>query len=68
MMDTNLVDFGRQIGSSTIKNLFEGTSDLQGMMANMEKTEDNNRLFEELNELNKTIKTIEELLKNQSRE
>lgn len=59
-MDTNLIDFGQKLGSSTVKNLFEDSNrDLLGAMSKIENTEENNILLNQLSNLNNTIKEIE---------
>ncbi|KAL4497349.1 hypothetical protein ABPG72_011284 [Tetrahymena utriculariae] len=62
-MNTNNVEIGSRIENSTIKNLFNSTKDFQNisaLMANIEYTEQNMKLIDDLNQLNKTIKDIEQ--------
>ncbi|KAL4447072.1 hypothetical protein ABPG74_013924 [Tetrahymena malaccensis] len=62
-MNTNNVEIGSRIENSTIKNLFNSTKDFQdisALMANIEYTEQNMKLIDDLNQLNKTIKDIEQ--------
>ncbi|EAR85619.2 hypothetical protein TTHERM_00420270 (macronuclear) [Tetrahymena thermophila SB210] len=62
-MNTNNVEIGSRIENSTIKNLFNSTKDFQdisALMANIEYTEQNMKLIDELNQLNKAIKDTEQ--------
>lgn len=64
-MNTNQVDIGSGIGSSTMKNLWNTTTlpyslnDISDLMANIEYTDHNINLLQELNSLNHRINEIE---------